>query len=72
MLTIQRTHDAARQRFEAIQRLSLVVTPRPGNPCLFDARIGGRLICTSREPFLESARVLLAEGVNPAAVLTMH
>jgi hypothetical protein len=40
---------------------------------LFEARVDGRLICArSRQPFLDAARVLLAEGVDPAAVIVMR
>jgi hypothetical protein len=37
----------------------------------FEARLDGRLLCTSGTPFLDSARVLLAEGHGPTATLVM-
>jgi len=45
------------------------VTPEKGDR--FHAHLGGRLLCTSRQPFLDAARVLLGEGHNPATVLVM-
>jgi hypothetical protein len=38
---------------------------------LFEIRLDGRLLCTSTVPFCDGARVLLAEGVDPATVLVM-
>ena len=38
----------------------------------FDAYLGERLLTTSHQPFLEAARVLLAEGVDPATPLVMR
>jgi hypothetical protein len=38
----------------------------------FDAYLGERLLTTSRQPFLDSARVLLAEGIDPATPLVMR
>ena len=37
----------------------------------FEAYYGERLLCTSRQPFLDAARVLLAEGADPSATLVM-
>jgi hypothetical protein len=37
----------------------------------FIARLDGRELCLSTKPFLDAARVLLAEGVDPATVLQM-
>jgi hypothetical protein len=39
---------------------------------MFEARIDGRLICTSRQPLLDAARVLLAEGLDPETYLVMR
>jgi hypothetical protein len=38
----------------------------------FEARCEGRLLCTSRQPFLDSARALLADGMDPAEVIVMR
>src|SRR5262245_42822943 len=38
----------------------------------FEARLGDHLLCISREPLLASARVLLAEGVDPTTPLAMR
>jgi hypothetical protein len=51
--------------------LELVVAPA-SQAGKFEARLTGRTLCVSTTPFVDSARVLLAEGVNPAAVLTMR
>ena len=32
----------------------------------FEARLDGKLICISHQPLLDGARVLLADGVDPA------
>jgi hypothetical protein len=51
--------------------VELVVSPvrRPGH---FRAQLGHRELVTSRQPFLDSARVLLGEGCDPATVLVMR
>jgi hypothetical protein len=36
---------------------------------LYTAVLAGRDICTSRQPFLDAARVLLDEGIAPETVL---
>jgi hypothetical protein len=51
-------------------RIYLVVAPTRAG--MFEARIDGLLICTSRQPFLDAARVLLAEGFAPDAYLVMR
>jgi hypothetical protein len=38
----------------------------------FEARLDGKLICISRQPLLDSARVLTAEGVDPATTIRMR
>ena len=37
----------------------------------YEARLDGRLLCVAREPFLEAARVLLAEGMDPETRIGM-
>ena len=37
----------------------------------YEARVGSRLLCVAREPFLEAARVLVAEGIDPETRLEM-
>lgn len=37
----------------------------------FQASVGDRVLCVSRTPFCSAARVLLAEGYDPSAVLIM-
>src|SRR5262245_37742356 len=39
---------------------------------MFKAQIDGRLICTSRQPLLDAARVLLAEGFDADTYLVMR
>jgi hypothetical protein len=36
------------------------------------ARLDDRLLCTSRQPFLDAARVLVSEGLDPDAVLSVR
>ena len=39
----------------------------------FETRLDGRLLCVSRQPLLDAARILLAEGVDPQTPLvTRH
>ena len=40
----------------------------PFGPGRYRAVLSGRILCTSRQPFFDGARVLLAEGVEPATV----
>jgi hypothetical protein len=51
--------------------VELVVAPveRPGH---FRAQLDHRELVTSRQPFLDSARVLLGEGRDPTTVLVMR
>jgi hypothetical protein len=51
--------------------VELVVSPL-GGPGHFRARLGHRELVTSRQPFLDSARVLLGEGCDPTTVLVMR
>jgi hypothetical protein len=50
----------------------------PGHPDrkwagLYEARVDGRLVCAgARTPFLDTARVLAAEGVDPRTALVMR
>jgi hypothetical protein len=46
---------------------------------LFEARLAsherardGRLLCVSRQPFLDGCRVLIEEGLDPDTVMTMR
>jgi hypothetical protein len=38
----------------------------------YEARLDGRLICISRQPLLDSARVLAAEAIDPATPIAMR
>jgi len=38
---------------------------------LYEARLDGRLLCRSRTPFLDAARVLLSEGYDPSIKMLM-
>jgi hypothetical protein len=51
--------------------VELVVSP-VGRPGHFRAQLGHRELVTSRQPFLDSARVLLGEGCDPTTVLVMR
>lgn len=44
---------------------------QPTGPGRYSARLGDRLLCESRTPFLSAARVLLQEGVAEETILTM-
>jgi hypothetical protein len=50
-------------------------SPRTGNRVYgqFEARLDGKLICISRQPLLDGARVLDTEGIHPATpIATRH
>jgi hypothetical protein len=53
------------------QRLVIIIAPvdqRGG----FSARLNGRLLVTSRTPFLDAARCLIAEGSDPFSIIVMR
>jgi hypothetical protein len=52
--------------------MRICLTVSPARAGVFEARIEGRLICTSRQPLLDAARVLLAEGFDPDTYLVMR
>lgn len=54
-----------------IARLTITVSP-VGVPGMFDAHVGDDHICTSRQPFVDSARILADQGVDPGATITMQ
>jgi hypothetical protein len=43
--------------------LSIVIVVTPRKASLFEARVDGVLLCTSRQPFCDAARVLLGQGL---------
>lgn len=45
---------------------------KPAGKGRFEARLDGRRLCVSRQPFLDSARVLWAEGYDPRSKLVMR
>jgi hypothetical protein len=53
--------------------IPIVITVKPVDRYgTFDAYLGERLLTTSHQPFLDSARVLLAEGIDPATPMVMR
>jgi len=51
---------------------TLHITATPTGRGRYTASLGDRVLChSSATPFLSSARVLMAEGADPKAVLTM-
>ena len=52
--------------------IQLTISPRCGKPGVFDAHICDRLICSSRQPLLDAARILLDEGIAPETKIEMH
>jgi hypothetical protein len=67
-LNEKRTHGRTNHGGEAI----LELTVAPAGAGKFAARLDGRELCVSTKPFLDDARVLLAEGADPATVLEMR
>jgi hypothetical protein len=52
----------------------ILVSPIRTSPGRFQARLGRTgelLVASSRQPFLDAARVLIAKGYDPAAILEM-
>jgi len=56
------------------KEVMIVVSPHENRPGRFYARLEGEveMICLSRQPFLESARKLLARGHDPSTLLVMR
>src|SRR5256885_1365763 len=51
----------------------LLIVVEPVGRDRFSARLDGRLLLqSSRMPFLDAARALIAEGINPSTVLVMR
>jgi hypothetical protein len=63
------TRGRPHERDEAIL-VEIVVAPAGARK--FTAYLDDRELCTSTKPFLDAARVLIAEGVHPATVLAMR
>jgi hypothetical protein len=53
-------------------RIEIVVHETSNRRGIFEAWIGRRLVCRSREPLLATARILLAQGVPPDTRLEMR
>lgn len=49
----------------------MLITISPAGRERYHARLGHRLLCTSRTPFTDAARVLAREGVSPSTPLQM-
>ena len=64
----ERIRDRTVEHGGAILEL-VAMTLRSGR---FEARLGDRTVCVSSKPFLDAARVLLAEGGDPGTVLQMR
>jgi hypothetical protein len=61
-------------KYEGLPTLTITITPsksRSTSGWLYEAKIDGRSIVTSSQPFIDSARVLLSEGVDPKTPLAM-
>lgn len=50
----------------------IIARPSPSRHGYFDAIFDGQPLCTSRQPFLDGARVLLARGLDPTTRLIMR
>ena len=57
---------------ETPHHLTIVYVTPAAKAGLYVASLGGRELVTSRQPFLDVARVLLAEGVDPDEILIMR
>ena len=52
--------------------MRIYLTVSPTRAGMFEGRIDDRLICISRQPLLDAARVVLAEGFDPNTYLVMR
>lgn len=52
--------------------IDIAITACPRRDGRFEVQHAGRVLCVSRQPFLEAARRLLAEGFPPGAVLGLR
>ena len=52
-------------------RIIVTFAPITSRPGYYTARVGGRLLCRSRQPFLDGARRLLASGYPADTVIAM-
>jgi hypothetical protein len=52
--------------------ITITVSPMRKYPGKFEARCDGRLLCGSHQPFVDAARVLVAEGRDPNELLVMR
>ena len=52
--------------------IEITITPTNRHRHHYDAYIGSTLLCTSRIPFFDGARVLLSKGYDPNTPLTMR
>ena len=50
----------------------VTIAPIPTRPGCYTARCNGRLLCRSRQPFLDSARELLATGYPADTIIVMR
>ena len=50
----------------------ITVAPIPTRPGYYTARCDGRLLCRSRQPFLDGARELLAAGYPASTAIVMR
>jgi hypothetical protein len=53
-----------------IETIQLIVVAVGGG--MFTASLDGMVLCCSRQPFVDSARVLIQSGWDPAAMLVMR
>src|SRR5436190_7670169 len=54
------------------QSIVITVSPAASNRGLYEARLGDRLLCSSRQPFFDAARVLVDEGCDLNAIMVMR
>ncbi|MER2268425.1 hypothetical protein [Methylobacterium oxalidis] len=52
--------------------IEIIITPSKRHRHHYDAYLGYTLLCTSRIPFFDGARVLLSEGHDPNTPLAMR
>jgi len=52
--------------------ITIIVSELRDRPGCFEARVDGKVLCTSRQPLLDGARELLARGHDPTARAVMR
>lgn len=51
--------------------ITITIAENPERHATFNVSIGETFLCSSRQPLLDAARILLAQGANPNELIAM-